>query len=191
MDKETYLRYLRALLATRVPERDVEDIVRFYTEYFEEAGPEKEAEVMAALGSPEELARKIMEQREQEDRQEEAEAVRAARREALRGDLPRWLGILLAVFIGICIASVLGSLALGFVVAGPLCVLGGVITLVVGVFVGGLAAKLYVIGGALIAGAVGLILLAVGAFLFRMMVMAMKSLWNKLVEGGHGNEAYQ
>jgi len=67
MDKETYLRFLRSLLATRLPEREVEDIIRYYTEYFEEAGPEREKEVMASLGSPEVLAKQIVEQRQAEE----------------------------------------------------------------------------------------------------------------------------
>jgi len=66
VDKETYLRYLRALLATRISEREAEEAVRYYTEYFQEAGPEREAEVIASLGNPEELAKRIVEQREQE-----------------------------------------------------------------------------------------------------------------------------
>ncbi|MBP3519783.1 MAG: hypothetical protein J6J87_00380, partial [Oscillospiraceae bacterium] len=67
MDKETYLRFLRALLMNRLPAADAEDIVRFYTEYLEEAGPDKVQEAMAALGSPEELTAKIMEQRAKEE----------------------------------------------------------------------------------------------------------------------------
>ena len=52
MDKITYLAELAEGLARWVPERERQDILRYYAEYFEEAGPEREAEVVAELGDP-------------------------------------------------------------------------------------------------------------------------------------------
>ena len=52
MDKLTYLAELAEGLARWVPERERQDILRYYAEYFEEAGPEREAEVVAELGDP-------------------------------------------------------------------------------------------------------------------------------------------
>ena len=52
MDKITYLAELAEGLARWVPERERQDILRWYAEYFEEAGPEREAEVVAELGDP-------------------------------------------------------------------------------------------------------------------------------------------
>ena len=52
MDKITYLAELAEGLARWVPERDRQDILRYYAEYFEEAGPDREAEVVAELGDP-------------------------------------------------------------------------------------------------------------------------------------------
>ena len=52
MDKITYLAELAEGLARWVPERERRDILRYYAEYFEEAGPEREAEVVAELGDP-------------------------------------------------------------------------------------------------------------------------------------------
>ena len=52
MDKITYLAELAEGLARWVPERERQDILRYYAEYFEEAGPGREAEVMAELGDP-------------------------------------------------------------------------------------------------------------------------------------------
>ena len=49
MDKITYLAELAEGLARWVPERERQDILRYYAEYFEEAGPEREAEVVAEL----------------------------------------------------------------------------------------------------------------------------------------------
>ena len=52
MDKITYLAELAEGLARWVPERERRDILRWYAEYFEEAGLEREAEVVAELGDP-------------------------------------------------------------------------------------------------------------------------------------------
>ena len=52
MDKITYLAQLADGLARWVPERERQDILRYYAEYFEEAGEEREAEVVAELGDP-------------------------------------------------------------------------------------------------------------------------------------------
>ncbi|MBD5134198.1 MAG: DUF4097 family beta strand repeat protein [Clostridiales bacterium] len=52
MDKITYLAELAEGLARWVPERERQDILRYYAEYFEEAGPEREAEVIKELGDP-------------------------------------------------------------------------------------------------------------------------------------------
>ena len=52
MDKITYLAELAEGLARWVPERERQDILRYYAEYFEEAGSDREAEVVAELGDP-------------------------------------------------------------------------------------------------------------------------------------------
>lgn len=52
MDKITYLAQLAEGLARWVPERERQDILRYYAEYFEEAGPGREGEVVAELGDP-------------------------------------------------------------------------------------------------------------------------------------------
>ena len=52
MDKLTYLAELAEGLARWVPERERQDILRYYAEYFEEAGAEREAEVIRELGDP-------------------------------------------------------------------------------------------------------------------------------------------
>ena len=52
MDKITYLAELAEGLARWVPERERMDILRYYAEYFDEAGQDREAEVVAELGDP-------------------------------------------------------------------------------------------------------------------------------------------
>ena len=64
MTREQFMQKLEALLAplSREERRDALD---YYDEYFDAAGPEKEAETIAELGSPEEVARKILESQPQ------------------------------------------------------------------------------------------------------------------------------
>lgn len=59
MTSREYLEALGEALSTLVPDRERSETLRYYEEYFEEAGPEREAELMEELGSPEDLARKI------------------------------------------------------------------------------------------------------------------------------------
>ena len=59
MSKQDYLRHLSAALSALVPDRERLEIVRYYEEYFEEAGPEREAALIQELGDPAALAQKI------------------------------------------------------------------------------------------------------------------------------------
>ena len=59
MNKEEYLKELRKNLK-RLPEQEINDALEYYTEYLEEAGPENEAAILEELGSPKDLARKII-----------------------------------------------------------------------------------------------------------------------------------
>ena len=107
MSKETYLRFLRAYLTGRLPADEMEEIVRYYTEYFEDAGEGQEKAVMVELGSPERLAQQILGQRGQEYLAPTEEPDYGYRQEgeytepnyvpANRGEMPKWAFILLLV----------------------------------------------------------------------------------------------
>ena len=58
MNKDQYLRKLEYLLSD-LPEEERREAMEYYVEYFEEAGPEREAEVMRELGTPETVAETI------------------------------------------------------------------------------------------------------------------------------------
>lgn len=187
MDKETYLRFLRALLMNRLPAADAEDIVRFYTEYLEEAGPEKLQEAMAALGSPEELTAKIMEQRAKE----EAEGIREPAGPAPRAytvpggsGLPRWVGIALVIFLGCMIVPMIGTLFLGFGGAGICVIVCGALTIAFCAYGGSLGNMIFAWGAALVLISVGSLLIQAARGILWLLKKAMKNLWNVLVEGG-------
>ena len=55
MTREEYLAQLRALLTGRTPPDELERILAYYTEYFDEAGLQGEGRVIRELGTPAEL----------------------------------------------------------------------------------------------------------------------------------------
>ena len=58
MMKQEFLQRLNRLLAD-VTQEEREEALRYYEEYFDEAGPEQEQAVLAELGSPEKVAATI------------------------------------------------------------------------------------------------------------------------------------
>lgn len=193
MNKETYLRFLRAYLTGRLPAEEVEEILRYYTEYFEDAGQSREQDVIAELGSPEHLSRQILGERCQEglvpfsEPAGESGAVLEGS-PALRGGIPTWAYILLLIAAAIFVGPVLLGLVFGFGLAGLLCLLIGF-----GVAVGGLGrlsifAMLYQGGGGLMAAAVGLLLLLVAIQSVRLTAKLLRWFRSKWVEGGIENE---
>lgn len=58
MNREEYLKRLSFLLKD-LPKEEIEDAIAYYENYFEEAGEEKEEQVIKELGSPEKIARMI------------------------------------------------------------------------------------------------------------------------------------
>lgn len=59
MNKWEFLQILRESL-TQMPEEEVNAAIRYYEEYFDEAGEENEARVLQELGSPEQVAKQIL-----------------------------------------------------------------------------------------------------------------------------------
>ncbi|MDO4281606.1 MAG: DUF1700 domain-containing protein [Peptococcaceae bacterium] len=59
MNKDTYLKELSHYLR-KLPKEDYDNAMAYFTEYFEEAGPENEASVIAELGTPKEAAAELL-----------------------------------------------------------------------------------------------------------------------------------
>lgn len=60
MTRQEYMQQLATLLAA-MPEAERQDALDYYEEYFDAAGPEKEAQTIQELGSPQNVAEKIWE----------------------------------------------------------------------------------------------------------------------------------
>lgn len=59
MNREIYLKQLQKYLK-RLPKEDYEQAMEYFKEHFEDAGPEKEQEVIEELGSPKEAAAELL-----------------------------------------------------------------------------------------------------------------------------------
>lgn len=59
MDRKAFLSELDRALAALVPDQERADILRYYEEYFDEAGPEGEAAIIEELGDPGALAQRL------------------------------------------------------------------------------------------------------------------------------------
>lgn len=59
MTRKEYMEQLRKYLK-RLPKEDYENAIEYFSEYFDEAGPENEQHVMEELGEPKEAARELL-----------------------------------------------------------------------------------------------------------------------------------
>ena len=58
MNRSEFIRILRKEL-DRLPQDEIDAAVEYYEEYFDEAGPDKEAEIIKELGNPRKIANQI------------------------------------------------------------------------------------------------------------------------------------
>lgn len=79
MTREKFFTELEQALAS-LPYAERRDALNYYEEYLDSAGPENEAQAIADLGSPQNVARKILESNAEpsSDTEEEADAEKAA-----------------------------------------------------------------------------------------------------------------
>lgn len=134
MTRNEYLEALARELA-HIPAADYHDVMEFYAEYFDEAGPEKEQQVAAELGSPRQLAAQIKAQGAIRD-------VTESPKDGRKGWKAIWVGAgavfaapialplaLAAVIILFAIVIVVGAVLFAFLVSASAMVLCGVVLL--------------------------------------------------------------
>lgn len=101
----------------RLPKEDYENAIEYFSEYFDEAGPQKEQQVMKELGEPKEAARELLLnllQESVENDQDIVEEKAAVQPEAASGGKKRSPGkiILLAILV-LCASPVSLALLVG------------------------------------------------------------------------------
>lgn len=117
MSREEYLRELAKELR-RLPREEYEKAMNYYIEFFEDAGPEHEAEVIADLGDPKDVASHII-------RDAAMERMNNPQKSVKRGFSTIWI-----IILAICGAPIALPLAIGL-----LALVGGFLILMVSMLV--------------------------------------------------------
>lgn len=118
MNREEFLRQLERLLSD-IPESERREAMEYYQNYFEDAGPEKEASIIEELGSPEEVASSIKKDFFGED----YEKYTFVKEEQNQTDKTRrniWIAVLLVLTFPLWIGLVIG--AFGILFGGIVCI---------------------------------------------------------------------
>lgn len=136
MTKEIYMKSLAERLR-KLPKEDRETAMEYFQEYFEEAGPEQEAQAIESLGSPKEAADQIIMDLAVKNSEEESKKEGSFR--------TVWVGILAVFAAPIGIPLALGAVALlvgvgimaasviaGIAIAGLGAAAGGAVSAVLG-----------------------------------------------------------
>lgn len=116
MTRQEYMEQLKKYLK-RLPKEDYENAIEYFSEYFDEAGPQKEQQVMKELGEPKEAARELLLnllQESVENDQDIVEEKAAVQPEVASGGKKRSPGkiILLAILV-LCASPVSLALLVG------------------------------------------------------------------------------
>lgn len=150
MRREEFMKELEYRLRV-IPAMEREDALAYYENYFDEAGPENESQVIQELGSPEAVAEKIIGDTQhtgaQQTSEPKAETSKEEKKQGLSKEVkiliaviavltfPLWIGIVAGIFgtvIGILGAAVgvafaLVAASIGFLVGGILLIIRGII----------------------------------------------------------------
>lgn len=143
MNREGFMRELVGRLS-RLPEEERLSAVAYYEEYFDEAGPDKEAEVIRELGNPSDIAKQIM----AEFVVKEAEVGPIKTKQSFQ---TVWI-IIAALFAG--------PIALPLAIAVAALAFAGVVTVASLIFAGVVTA-VAIVGSAIISGVAGITMLFV------------------------------
>ncbi|MDO5425689.1 MAG: DUF1700 domain-containing protein [Eubacteriales bacterium] len=124
MNKEAYLARLAERLK-RLPKEDFDRAMEYYQEYFEEAGPENEAQAIEDLGEPEQAAEQILRDLAVQNAEEPEKGVK-------RKLSAVWIGIL-AVFaapVALPVGAALAAVVLAVLVMAAALLIGALLVAV-------------------------------------------------------------
>lgn len=213
MNRKEYLNQLDKYLR-RLPSEDYQNAMDYFTELFDEAGPDKEAEVIAELGSPREASMEILsalldKQMEQQSglllpsadyREEEYSTGDSKRKNSL-------FSAILLIFLTICAAPIAAPLAFSALVlllCGVFIILCMLFCLfVVGISLAGagitavaasftllsssFAAFAMAFGSSLLFIGLGIFLFVAGIFLSKWMIFGLISMVNRMIRRKHSH----
>lgn len=172
MTREEYLQKLWQRLSGRMPRQELENVMHYYEEYFDEAGPAGEARVISELGTPAVLTARIMGERVQG-----APYVRERRRwtggqiALLICLFPIWLPLLIAgvAVIGALLVSIF-AVVIAIGAAGVAAVAGGALYIWCGItaIFHSMSTAVFFAGLGCIAAGLGVLLVLACGVLFRL-----------------------
>lgn len=195
MDRKTYMEAMERELR-RLPKEEREEAILYYSEYFDDAGPEHEAEVIEELGAPKETAAQIL-------REVAIKRLEEPEKAAKKGLSTVWI-----VILGLCAAPIGLPLLLALITVGlalVICVLAvffavlfvGVTLLAAGVIGVGagfyfmptqFASALAVAGSSFMVVGIGLLFLLAGCYCCKVIFKGMAKGTRKLLTGGKDHE---
>lgn len=188
LSKEEYLaelsRYLRKL-----PPDDYESAMDYFTEYFEEAGPENEAQAMRDLGTPKEAASEILQNLLHDDssvhQKDTTRTLKIAAIAMLLSPLG-WLGLLFGgIFLVAGGAAMVAIIAAAIACDAALFYSGGALIFsAFGMIDQSLAAATLTCGGGILCLGVGLLIVACGLALCRVIAHGVVALFHRLSKKG-------
>ena len=201
MTRQEYMEELKKYLK-RLPQEDFDNAIEYFSEYFEEAGPEKEQQVMRELGEPKEAARELFLNLLQESVEKDQDIVEE-KAPVLKGKRRSPGKIILLVFLVLCASPV--SLALLAFVFAVLCaviltvaavifsigITGGIVTIGVGgsLILKSAAAACMMVGGGFLMTGIGILAGLLTVYICKWCANAIGRLVNRLVRKKvHKNE---
>lgn len=195
MNKTEYMRQLEQELR-HLPKREREEALRYYREYFEDAGPEKEEEVAEELGDPKTAAAQIL-------KDTAIKRLDEPRKAARKGFSTVWV-VILALFaapigLPLLLAALIVGLALLVSVTAVFLSVGlcGIVLAAAGVFCAGVSIYfmplhpldgISILGSGLLCFGVGLLLLLAAVICGKAAGKWMAACARRLLTGGEKHE---
>ena len=172
MDRNSFILELRKHL-TGIPQSEMEDILTYYEEYFTEAGIENEEQVISELGSPRDVAMKVLGDytlKNAESSEKPAKKWTKMIWVAILGIFAAPIALPIAIALVIVIIALLiafGSILIGFFSVAISLFAGGILAIIGGfsLIISEPATSIFFIGFGCVSLGVG-VLLSLGTFVF-------------------------
>lgn len=193
MNRNEYMKELELALK-RLPKPEREEAISYYNEYFDDAGPEREAEVIEELGEAKGIAAQIVKEVALK-RLEEPKPERAAR----KGFSTLWIVLLalcaapiglplllVVVVFGLAMVLLVFSVFAALLVSGVVFVAVGIVSIAVGLYFlpSQLASGIFILGTALGESGVGLLLICAGCACCKYVFKGMAGITRRLLTRG-------
>ncbi|WP_434693334.1 DUF1700 domain-containing protein [Hungatella sp. SB206] len=193
MSRNEYMKELELALR-RLPKAEREEALSYYNEYFDDAGREREAEVIEELGDAKESAAQIVKELALK-RLEEPKPERAAR----KGLSTLWIVLLalcaapiglplllLVVVFGLAMVLMVFSIFVALFLSGVVFVAVGIVSIVAGFYFipSQLASGIFILGTALGESGVGLLLICAGCASCKYIYQGMAGFTKRLLTRG-------